>query len=827
MGREAELAVLAARFDEGVRLVTLLGPGGIGKTALAVEHAIRRVQSGARTSVLFCDVEGVRDAAGIVDAMAIACGAAAGGGDDAVAHVGAALAARGEAVVVIDNFDGLAEHALETIGRWLAHAHELEVVVTSREQLGVASEVSIEVGPLHDAARLLVAAASRNAVGFVLRPEDAATAAEIVTLLEGVPLAIEMAGARLPLLGARALLDRVWAPAEGLRRDVRGGPSRHASLDAAVRGSFDALEDHERDVLAQLAVFRGGFTVESAEAVVELASKERAVVDVVAALRARSLVRTRDAGAARFDLYASVRSFVEREHPAPIAEAAERHATYFVAAAERAAAEAHRDARARAWLLVERENVLAVAVRVLGAGAVTARSAEPALRGIVALSPLLLARGPLGSVAALVAPVVERTRDSGADPRLSARATLLRGAIRRERGDVRSALKDLLTAESIARALGDALLGADVRIELGRTLLVAGELRAARDHFEKATAAFASLGARSREAHALAWLAVATAGGAIDVATARDLLERAVALEAADAGSRAPYSFLLGRARAELGDVAGAASALEESVTAAVAGADRRAEACARMLLGLVAHDAGDLARAEALLASGRDAFAVLGLDLDAALARGYLGLVALEAGRPAEAYALLADARDVALHGGRPEERAFFDRHLASLASASASAPAPASATAPAPASRDLLTSWPLGALHARLSARVLQSQQATPPVAFPDDALVLGPEGAWFRAPASTRVGLERRRSLALLLDRLATERHAGSAATLSSAALFAAAWPGEKAIASAAAHRVRVAIATLRKMGLRDAILTHPDGYALAPSLRVVRA
>jgi hypothetical protein len=109
------------------------------------------------------------------------------------------------------------------------------------------------------------------------------------------------------------------------------------------------------------------------------------------------------------------------------------------------------------------------------------------------------------------------------------------------------------------------------------------------------------------------------------------------------------------------------------------------------------------------------------------------------------------------------------------------------------------------------------------------PEAALVIGESGSWFRPPRGARVGLERRRSLALLLDRLAQERSDRPGATLAAATLFAAAWPGEKAIASAAAHRVRVAVATLRKMGLRDAIVTLDGGggYALATELQVVRA
>lgn len=885
LGRSAELDALEARFEEGTQLVTLLGPGGIGKTSLAVEHAMRRVASGARTSVVFCDVSDARDAAGIVDAMAIACGAALGASGEGVARVGAALAARGEVVVVVDNLDGLTGHAPETIVQWAALAPEAEIVVTSRERLDVVGEVVVEVSGLEavagvgadegEAVALLVAAARRGSSGFMLRAEDAAFAAEIVRLLEGAPLAIEMAGSRLPLVGARALLERLRESTESLRREAKGGPDRHGSLDAAVAGSFDTLEAYERDALAQLTVFRGGFTVISAEAVVEIAGASTSVIEVVDGLRARSLVRTRDAAAARFDLYASVRSYVQRVHPAPIAGAAERHAAFFVTSAERNAANSYRDAPARAWLAVERENVLAVAARVLAAGPVTARSAEPALRGIVALSPLLLARGPLASVAALIAPVVERTRDSGADPRLTARATLLRGAIAREAGDVRSALKDLLGAEGIARALGDELLVADIRVELGRTMLAGGETAAGRDHFDKAVRAFGALGARSREAHALAWLAISTATDGVrrDVATARTLLQRSVALAAGDPASRAPYLLLLGRACAESSDGAGAKRALEDAIATAALDGDSRTEAAARMLLGMVLHDGGDLARAAEILASARDTFDVHGLHVDAAVARGHLGVVAREEGRVAEAYALLADARDVMVRCSRGDEADYFGRHLGALGGMDAdmdvgpassaspmSSPAPPSSGAglmiiptPPPSSvrdlsaggpvrpraggRELVAAWRIEmrtdgttpSLHLRLATRAAKGPQGRVGGggALPEDALVVGVDGGWFRAPGAARVGLERRRSLALLLDRLTGERLAHAGATLGSAALFAAAWPGEKAITSAASHRVRVAIATLRKMGLKDAIVTQSDGYALSSELRVVRA
>jgi len=125
-------------------------------------------------------------------------------------------------------------------------------------------------------------------------------------------------------------------------------------------------------------------------------------------------------------------------------------------------------------------------------------------------------------------------------------------------------------------------------------------------------------------------------------------------------------------------------------------------------------------------------------------------------------------------------------------------------------------------------LGDRLLQRTTVTTsnPKSLPStDALVIGGGGRWFRPPNGERVGLERRLSLALLLDHLATSPK-GSVFRAND--LFAVAWPGQRAITSAAAHRVRVAIATLRKLGLREAIITTPDGgYGLSPTIEVVRA
>ena len=128
---------------------------------------------------------------------------------------------------------------------------------------------------------------------------------------------------------------------------------------------------------------------------------------------------------------------------------------------------------------------------------------------------------------------------------------------------------------------------------------------------------------------------------------------------------------------------------------------------------------------------------------------------------------------------------------------------------------------------LEVRLAMRCLTRARASVPAPAPppDDALLIGPEATWFRAPGAERVSLERRRPLARILCRLGEERGQRPGASLQWDALLAAAWPGERVIPSAGAHRVRVALSTLRKLGLRDLIRTSEEGYRLAPEVQAI--
>lgn len=852
LGRDRDVELLERVFgdvegggDDAARLVTITGARGIGKSALARSYAERKMQNAA---IAWVHADGATNIAELCDRILVASEHAADPSlADDVERAAAALNARaassrGPVLLVLDDLDALAGEARGLLLPLLGRCVDLSIVVTSRARLALDPVEHVhELGPIAEAAdriAIMCRAAGRAALGFEPPPEDRATLIEVARRLEGIPLALERAGARLPVLGAAALLA---SP------DLARG---HAEDE---RASIEMLSPVERDVLVQLTVFRGGFTADAIRAVVVPAGG----LAIVTSLHARSLVRS--LGDGRLDLYAHTRDAIAAMASAHeeqiLGDAAMRHGAYFVALIESGRADARAD----------RDNVLEVVRRVALPASIrgpqTGREkdrAEIAIRALLAMKDIVFSSSSArltssvassAEIALLASPLVERTRDSGADPKLSARAMLLRGALRRERGDVRASLKDLLAAESIARAVRDEDVIGEALIELGKTLRSAGELDAAKQNFDGAARAFAKAGHRAREAEATALLAATTGeGGDLDAAIA--LATRAVAMARAGVDRRGlvfvpSLHLLAARAYAEKRDASRARVEIDAAVAASPSH-DSAARADAALLRGLLFHDEGDVAAATSAFETARDHFEDSALPIDAAIARGYLGTLAREQGSLAEAYALLADARDVCLRARRARHAALFGAHLAAIETRLHRDDAAKDILRQIDEAKPFCESlwWPVeerawtkpATLHGRLFAREDREERArgTPSVgtgsALPDDALVVGAEGAWFRLPFGARVGLERRRSLALLLDCLANAaveaQRSSSVTSLRASDLFAAAWPGEKAIPSATAHRVRVAVATLRKMGLRDALLTTPDGYALTPDLRVFR-
>jgi hypothetical protein len=196
-GRRESLDELERRMHAGARLVSILGFGGTGKTRLATRFGWRSLGEFAG-GVWFCDLAQARSADGILHAVAQGLDVPLGQ-DDPVFQLGHAIAGRGKCLVILDNFEQVVRHANETLGCWLNRAHDARFVVTTREVLGLPGEEVVALTPLPpvDAAALFLGRAEAAQPGFQPNAEDQSAITPLVELLEGLPLAIELAAARV------------------------------------------------------------------------------------------------------------------------------------------------------------------------------------------------------------------------------------------------------------------------------------------------------------------------------------------------------------------------------------------------------------------------------------------------------------------------------------------------------------------------------------------------------------------------------------------------------------------------------------------------------
>ncbi|MGN9810965.1 BTAD domain-containing putative transcriptional regulator [Micromonospora sp. BQ11] len=342
VGRAEVLAELRALVPQR-RLVTLVGPGGVGKTRLATEVA--REQSfpdGVHLVDLTVLRPGETAAADLVLA-ALDVREVAGASVTADDHLVAALRHR-RTLLVLDNCEHVVEPAAALVARLLREAPEVTVLATSREPLGLAGEVLWEVRPLpvpgdsadldairrSAAARLFAARVGAQQRGFQLDERTAPAVAQLCRRLDGLPLALELAAKRVRALGLDGVVARLDDRFRLLGTTQRDVPARQRTLTAVIGWSWDLLGDDERVVLSRLAVHPDGCPAEAAEAVCG------ADLDVLAALVDRSLVVLDTSGVVpRYRLLESVAAYaLERLDPADPVRA--RHAAYWTEWAERA-----------------------------------------------------------------------------------------------------------------------------------------------------------------------------------------------------------------------------------------------------------------------------------------------------------------------------------------------------------------------------------------------------------------------------------------------------------------------------------------------------------
>jgi predicted ATPase/Tfp pilus assembly protein PilF len=631
VGREAERAAVLGEVRAAPGLVTLLGTGGAGKTRLALEVARAAELPGG---AWFVDLSEATDLEGVLHATARTFEV---GLDrtDPVAQLGHALHSRGRAVVVLDNLEQVTAAAAPVFTAWLEAAPALTFLATSRVALRLPGERRVPVGPLAvpEAVELFRARAPRR-----LTDDEAALLPELVAELDGLPLAIELAAARVRLVPVEGIRERLIDRMRLLAGGGRDRPERHRSLRASLDASWELLTDWQQAALAQLSVFEGGWSLDAADAVLDLSAFPAAPwgLDVLEGLVDASLVRVESRGE-RFRMLVSVQVYAASHLTGPARDAAElRHGRWFAQlGSDVALAELYAPRAPERMALLGREldNLAAAARR-----AVRVQDRPTAFAATRAAVAWLRMQGPVARAEELLA--LAGTLGTGGPDARSLRAS--GAALRRESGRTDEAISLL------RRELDD---GADDAVaqtaltELGIALQEAGSPDAAATHARAVELARAR-GDRRSEAQALANLAtLEMARGERESARAR--FEQALGVHRELSSPRFVGMALanLGMIDASTGRRAEAAARLSEGAALLERAGDRRSALICLANLGVLALERGEPLAAVELLERSWRGQREIGARRFEAVAASQRATVLSQLGRYAEAEAALREA--------------------------------------------------------------------------------------------------------------------------------------------------------------------------------------
>jgi len=538
VGREREVAEALALL-EGTRALTLTGPGGTGKTRLALRIAAESSEA-FRDGVVFVALSALEDPSLVAPTVAAALGVQEEAGRPILTSLAERLAGM-EVLLVLDNYEQLLP-AAALVGELLATGPGVRILVTSRAPLRVAWEREYEVSPLalpdpaaaatleelatSEAVALFVERARAIDPGFALTHENAGAVARICAALDGLPLAIELAAARTRLLSPPAILERLGTCLPLLTGGPRDSPARQRTLRGAIEWSYDLLEPDNQAMFDRLAVFAGEWSLEAAQAVCSPGGAD--ALDALDALVEQSLVRPLGDGSPepRFRMLQTIREYAQERLAASgdEPELRARHARFFLALAQAARPELT-GPHQNAWLdrLGHEQDNLRAALR----WAVEGGNVETGLLIAAAIWRFWQLRDHLAEGEARLTELLADPSASAA-PARAAGATALASVLYWQ-GDYAGARERYEEGLALQVALGDEAGAADVRSSLGWLAAATADWPAARRCFEEAAESARARGDRTALGYALQGVGMSALRDG-DRPAARAALEEAVAL---------------------------------------------------------------------------------------------------------------------------------------------------------------------------------------------------------------------------------------------------------------------------------------------------------
>jgi non-specific serine/threonine protein kinase len=502
IGRTEDVREIASRFQQS-RLMTLTGAGGVGKTRLAIQVA-EEIASEFRDGVCFIDLAAITDPSQVAPMLASALEQPEAPDAEVIRTITTFLRSR-QVLLVLDNCEHLIEPCASLAQTVLQSGRDVSVLATSRQSLGIAGEEIWRVASLSlpdpdrlpiggedaltrlqgcSAVELFVARAAQANPAFRLTSANGVSVARICLHLEGIPLALELAAARVRALTVEQIEDRLGDRFQLLTQGPRTARSRQQTLEAAIKWSFDLLEERDGDLLRALSVFAGGWTLEDAERVgAEIDIDRGETADILSRLVDRSLVNYGvEGGQARYRFLETVRQYCCEKWMGSEAlqRASKRHLSMMLQLAADAAPHLQGLDQAKWFERIQCDH--ANMLSAIDWSLTQTECAEEGLKLVSGLWRFWHRRGYLSLGRRCFARLLDRTRT---DPATTVRAEALigEGMLALFQGDLAGARQSVNESLAIGCALGADNVQANAEYGLGRIAWDQGELPEARGHF--------------------------------------------------------------------------------------------------------------------------------------------------------------------------------------------------------------------------------------------------------------------------------------------------------------------------------------------------------